>query len=63
MCLRVVKKECHYLADGTTWVLLTRLNTPEARARHLFFVPEWVFNFGYPRVAEEEKRRGNKTIR
>jgi hypothetical protein len=40
---------------------LTRLNVPEAKARHLFFDPEWVFNFGYPSVVEEEKRRDDET--
>jgi hypothetical protein len=43
-------------------VRLTRLNAPEAKARHLFFDPEWVFNFGYPSVAEEEKRRGDEMM-
>jgi hypothetical protein len=62
MCLRVAKKEYHYLADGTTCTLLTRLKTPEAKARHLFFDPEWLFNFGYPSVAEDEKRRGDETM-
>jgi hypothetical protein len=62
MCLHVVEKECHYLANRTTCTVLTRLNTPEAKARHLFFDPEWVFNFGYPCVAEEEKKRGDETM-
>jgi len=44
------------------WPACARLKTPEAKARHLFFDPEWVFNFGYPSVAEEEKRRGDKTM-
>lgn len=28
------------------WPACARLKAPDAMARHLFFVPEWVFNFG-----------------
>jgi hypothetical protein len=44
MCLC---KEGYYVSSaGTVWLMLTRLKTPEAIARHLFFVPECVFSFG-----------------
>ena len=38
MCLF---EESYYVAgEGTVWMVLTRLKTPEAIACHLFFVPE-----------------------
>ena len=44
MCLRGVEKVSYYAASEG--IMLTRLKAPEAIARHLFFVPECVFNFG-----------------